>query len=124
YADLEISHENMKEYINDEIPVPIQYKPQDNNIDPESTSTHDLHEEEGFDEGNCPFAVHGISGEEYVGMSVNALKATGLQHLQNNGMVLAISQDNEMQSIYHNPQLYPQMFPWLFPYGLCGLHNL
>ncbi|KDQ55288.1 hypothetical protein JAAARDRAFT_134432 [Jaapia argillacea MUCL 33604] len=56
-------------------------------------------------------------------MSVNALKATGLRHLQNNGMVLAISRDNEMQSIYNNPQLYPQMFPWLFPYGLGGLRN-
>ncbi|KDQ49780.1 hypothetical protein JAAARDRAFT_142935, partial [Jaapia argillacea MUCL 33604] len=101
----------------------IQYEIQENNIDPESTSIHDLNEEDGFDEGNCPFTVHGVSGEEYAGMSANALKVTGLQHLQNNGMVLAISRDNEMQSIYNNPQLYPQIFPWLFPYGLGGLCN-
>ncbi|KDQ52753.1 hypothetical protein JAAARDRAFT_138288, partial [Jaapia argillacea MUCL 33604] len=123
YADLQISHENMRQYSDDQLPVPIQYKTLENNVDSESTSIHDLEEEEGFDQGDCPFAVHGVSGEEYAGMSVNALKTTGLQHLQNNGSVLAIARDNEMQSIYNNPQLYPQMFPWLFPYGLGGLRN-
>ncbi|KDQ53988.1 hypothetical protein JAAARDRAFT_109616, partial [Jaapia argillacea MUCL 33604] len=110
YADLQISHENMRQYSDDQLPVPIQYKTLENNVDSESTSTHDLEEEEGFDQGDCSFAVHSVSGEEYAGMSVNALKATGLQHLQNNGSVLAIARDNEMQSIYNNPQLYPQMF--------------
>ncbi|KDQ50897.1 hypothetical protein JAAARDRAFT_141166, partial [Jaapia argillacea MUCL 33604] len=123
YTNLQISHENMRQYSDDQLPVPIQCKTLENNVDSKSTSIHDLEEEEGFDEGDCPFAVHGMSGEEYAGMSVNALKTTGLRHLQDNGSVLAIARDNEMQSIYNNPQLYPQMFPWLFSYGLGGLCN-
>ncbi|KDQ57390.1 hypothetical protein JAAARDRAFT_130514 [Jaapia argillacea MUCL 33604] len=123
YSDLEISQKNMDEYEDDKIPVPVQHHDAQSNIEPESSSTHDQDDEEGVDDSACPFAVHGVSGEDYAGMSTAALKATGLKHLQDNGKVLAISQDDELQSIYNNPQLYPQMFPWLFPYGLGGLRN-
>lgn len=54
-------------------------------------------------------------------MSINALKARALQHLDNEGRSLGIGQDDKPQSMYDNPQAYPQMFPWLFPYGLGGI---
>ena len=37
---------------------------------------------------------------------------------------MGITQKEQPESIYDNPQLYPQMFPWLFPYGLGGLQNI
>ena len=36
---------------------------------------------------------------------------------------MAITHEEEPESLYNNPQLYPQMFSWLFPYGLGGLGN-
>jgi hypothetical protein len=54
-------------------------------------------------------------------MSLNALKALALHHLNNNGKMLAVGHSDKPQSMYNNPQLYPQMFPWLFPYGVGGI---
>jgi hypothetical protein len=54
-------------------------------------------------------------------MSTNAIKARALQHLNNQGKVLAIGQSDRYESMWNNPQLYPQMFPWLFPYGMGGI---
>ena len=38
-------------------------------------SSHDVEEEEGTEEGVCPFTVHGITGEEFTKLSMTALKA-------------------------------------------------
>ena len=122
YKDLEISGENLASYPLSGVPVIIDYKrtlSDKSNKIPATMSNHDMEEEEGTEEGICPFTVHGITGDEYTKLSMTALKARALKHLQDQGKVLGIGQDDKPQSMYDNPQVYPQMFPWLFPYG-CG----
>ena len=126
YADLTISYKNLNEYPEDVPPVVIDYRgPADDNTnkDPESTAVNDMEEEEGVDTGDCPFTVHGLSGEHLSNMSIKALTATALLHLRNKGKVLAIGHAPDPEPTYDNPQLYPKMLPWLFPYGLGGIGN-
>jgi len=54
-------------------------------------------------------------------LSMSALKARALKHLENEGKTLGIGHDDKPESMYDNPQAYPQMFPWLFPYGYGGI---
>ncbi|KAJ7788979.1 hypothetical protein B0H14DRAFT_2397881, partial [Mycena olivaceomarginata] len=84
-------------------------------------SVHDDGEEEGTTSGPCTFAVHGLSGEVYNNMKIDALKAKALNHLANGGQVLGVGHAEKPEETWSNVQLYPQMFPWLFPYGLGGI---
>ena len=124
YKDIIISTDNLNEYPEDMPPVSIEYKEMSYNKIPESTSVHDMDNEDGTEEGDCPFTVHGLTGEHLNIMTTNAVKAKALQHLNSQGKFLAISHNEQPESIWHNPQLYPQMFPWLFPYGLGGVGSV
>jgi hypothetical protein len=86
-------------------------------------SVHDDLEEEGVMEGECPFTVHGLVGEQIENENVSFLRMKAMAHLNNQGNTLAIGHSEKPQSMYNNPQLYPQMFPWLFPYGCGGFKN-
>lgn len=125
YEDLEISEENLATLPEYGIPVTVDYKR--TSVDDATTneatsmSVHDYGEERGTENGPCPFTVHGLTGDEYEKMSINAIKAKALNHLANEGKVLGIGRAEHPQSMYDNPQSYPQMFPWLFPYGLGGI---
>ena len=125
YADLIISYDNLNQYPEDMPPVMVDYHCSDGetNKDPESTAVNDVEDETGVDEGDCPFTVHGLSGEQLSDMPLKALKANAIMHLRNKGKVLAIGHSTEPESTYDNPQLYPKMLPWLFPYGLGGVRN-
>jgi hypothetical protein len=124
YEDITISEENLNEYSENMPPVTIEYKQMMHNKTPEGTSVHDMEDEDGTAEGECAFTVHGLTGEELNIMSINAVKAKALQHLNSQGKFLAIGHSAEPESIWNNPQLYPQMFPWLFPYGLGGIGTI
>jgi len=115
YADISISHANLKGYSEVIPPVPIEYREAVTNKVPEGTSVFDLDEEDGTQSGDCAFTVHGLTGEMLDTMSTNAVKAMALKHLNNRGRMLAVGQNNKLESIWNNSQLYPQMFPWLFP---------
>ena len=121
YANIEISEKNMKEYQEEMPPVSVEYRESLSNKVPEGTSVFDKSEEEGTEQGDCSFTVHGLTGELLQTMTPNALKALALRHLNNNGKMLAVGHSNKPQSMWNNPQLYPQMFPWLFPYGVGGI---
>ena len=124
YASLKISKENLDTYEEEGIPVVINYKRSninDGNKIPSAMSKHDMEEEEGTEDGPCPFTVHGLTGPEYSKMTWQTLKIKALQHLESQGKTLKVGHDTTPQSMYDNPQIYPQMFPWLFPYGLGGL---
>ena len=124
YEDVIISSNNLNEYPEDMPPVSIEYKEMIHNKTPESTSMHDMDEEDGTKEGDCAFTVHGLTGHELTIMTTNAVKAKALNHLNSQGKFLAIGHSEQPESIWHNPQLYPQMFPWLFPYGLGGIGTI
>jgi hypothetical protein len=83
----------------------------------EGTSVFDNTVDDGVSDGDCPFLVHGITGDQVPTQTVETLKAIALKHWNNKGGVLSVSHSAAVQSIYNNPNLYPQMFPWLFPYG-------
>jgi hypothetical protein len=123
YNDIGISQENMDKYAEDVPPVVVDYRRADSNKIPEATSLHDTEEEAGTTVGDCPFVVHGLTGESIVGQTTNVLKGMALKHLNSEGKILAIGHGEKPESIYSNPQLYPSMFPWLFPYGLGGIGN-
>jgi hypothetical protein len=123
YADLEISYKNLEDYPEDGPPVVIDYRHSTGEKDPESTAVHDKEHEDGASSGDCPFVVHGLTGEELETKSIKALIAIAMDHMAQNQKILAIGHEENPQSIYNNPLLYPQMFPWLFPYGIGGIGN-
>ena len=91
---------------------------------PSAMSLHDDELEEGTTEGPCSFTVHGLVGVEFSKLSLTALKARTLEHLESMGKTLGIGHGEIPISIYDNPQSYPQMFPWLFPYGHGGIGQI
>ncbi|KAJ7476501.1 hypothetical protein FB451DRAFT_1033290, partial [Mycena latifolia] len=121
YADLNISPENLADLPENGIPCGVDWKKTEEgqtNKFPGQLSVHDDGEEEGTYSGPCTFAVHGLSGEQYNNIKIDALKAKALDHLANAGKTLGVGHSDEPESTWNNVQLYPQMFPWLFPYGL------
>ncbi|KAF8573500.1 hypothetical protein K439DRAFT_1234585, partial [Ramaria rubella] len=124
YFDLDISIHNLNSYKDNEIPVTIEYHESHSNKHAQSTSIHDLKVEEGTTEGDCPFVVHGLTGDELPIHDSKKLIAIAMEHLQNEGSMLGVGQASQPASIYDHPQLYPQVFPWLFPYGLGGIGNM
>jgi hypothetical protein len=122
YYDLDISYENLKEYPEKGSPVVVVYRNSETNKELEATSAYDDADEDGVDDGKCPFVVSGITGEELGMLGPKALVARATKHLmEDEGGVLAIGHADQPQSLYHNPRLYPMMFPHLFPYGLGGI---
>jgi len=123
YFDLEISQKNLDTYPEDGPSVVVDYRQSETNKDPEATSLHDNDDEDGTEEGPCPFTVHGLAGEEFSTKSIKEIKSLALQHLTSEGKVLGIGHAEQPESIYANPQLFPQMLPWLFPYGMGGIEQ-
>jgi hypothetical protein len=121
YADINISYKNLAEYPEDGPPVYVDYKVMSENKTPESISVFDMDKEDGIEEGDCAYSVHGITGEQLNTMTTNRLKAIALKHLNNQGKFLVVGHDNKPESTWDNPHLYPKMFPWLFPYGMGGI---
>ena len=121
YADIEISSKNLDQYDENSSPVSIEYRESNANKAVEGTSVFDKEIEDGTEEGECSFSVHGLTGEAIDTMTTNAIKAIALRHLNNGGKMLAVGHSDKFESMWNNPQLYPQMFPWLFPYGLGGI---
>ena len=122
YSDLEIDYDGLRrDYPEDTPCVSVQYQESLCNKRPESTSVHDTTEEEGTEEGECPFVVHGVTSMDVETKTTEQLKGIALRHFNSNGRVLAVDGSAKTESIYRNPQLYPQMFPWLFPYGYGGV---
>jgi hypothetical protein len=125
YADLEISQENLMSYAYRDIPVAVDFKRMegdaDDSIPSEARSVFDKNQEHGTVDGECTFAVHGLTGAEYSTAPMSAIKAAALQHLTQKGDMLAIGRSDVPESLYHNVKAYPGMFPWLFPYGKGGI---
>ena len=123
YADVQISQENLKLYPEEGPPVIIDYRSSVVNKHKEATSVFDMEEEDGVQEGKCPFVVHGITGENYSTLSKDATRALALQHLIKDQKILFVGHGTNPESMFNNRQLFPSMMPWLFPYGLGGIGN-
>jgi hypothetical protein len=121
YADLTISYDELAKYPEDVPLVTVEFKQAQTNKVPEGTSTFDQAMDDRVEEGNCPFVVHGITGEQLSTKTVEALKGIALKHWNNCGAAISVGQSGTAQSIFYNLNLYPQIFPWLFPYGYGGI---
>ena len=121
YYDCSISEKKLASYPDEGPPVVVDYYTSSLNKNPESTSIHDMEEEDGTTKGPCPFIVHGITDEELSVKTMKTIKAIALGHLMSEGKILGIGHAETPESIYGNPQLFPAMLPWLFPYGLGGI---
>ena len=64
YADVQISQENLKLYSEEGPPVIVDFRSSVVNKHKEATSIFDIENEDGVHEGECPFVVHGITGEK------------------------------------------------------------
>jgi hypothetical protein len=124
YYDLDIDYDSLGAYPENGPPVVVAYRQSENSRNPEAISAFDCDDEDGVEDGPCPFVVHGITGTELETASPKTLIAKAIAHLKGNGKVLAIGHDEKPQSLYNNPQLYPMMFPHLFPYGLGGIGSV
>ncbi|KAJ7868392.1 hypothetical protein B0H14DRAFT_2249982, partial [Mycena olivaceomarginata] len=124
-ADLEISQENLMSYADRDVPVAVDFKRTEgevhDSIPAEARSVFDKDSEHRTTDGECTFAVHGLTGAEYSMASMSTIKAVALQHLTHTGDMLALGRNDVPKSMYHNVKAYPGMFPWLFPYGKGGI---
>ena len=123
HADLDISYEELNYYPENVPMVSIHYHPSLTNKVEEGTSVFDDTLDDGVEDRDCPFVVHGLTGDSLTTKSASTLKGLSLQHWNSNSSALAISHDKTLQSIYNNWNLYPQIFPWLFPYGFGGISS-
>ena len=78
YYDCEILDKNLASYPEEGPPVVVDYHSSSSNKNPESTSVHDMEEEDGTTEGPCPFIVHGLTGEEFSTKTMKTIKAIAL----------------------------------------------
>ncbi|EAU82153.2 hypothetical protein CC1G_11343 [Coprinopsis cinerea okayama7 len=98
YADLTIDRENLASYDESGVPVFCDYKPlpvnMAGNVLPSEMSKHEVKVERGTSDGPCPFTVHGLTGVEYENMTIDALKAKALRHLEDGGSFLMAKRQN------------------------------
>jgi len=122
YDDVVIDKEALAGYPDEGPPVTVLYYERDTNKNAEGRGLDDMEADDGTEDGECLFTVHGLVGEQLSSVSsTKILRAEALKHMTSNGKVLAIGHNDVPESIYNNPGLYPSMFPCLFPYGLGGL---
>ena len=125
YEDIEIDQARLECDYPEDVPcVSVQYQESLCNKRPKSVSVHDNEDEDGTEEGECPFVVHGVTSADVETKTTEQLKGIALKHFNSNGKILAIDGSCKTESIYQNPQLYPQMFPWLFPHGYGGVGSV
>ena len=66
-----------------------------------------MEDEDGVQEGECPFVVHGITGENYSTLSKDATCAFALQHLIKDQNILFVGHGTKPESMFNNSQLFP-----------------
>ncbi|KAF8232128.1 hypothetical protein L208DRAFT_1032704, partial [Tricholoma matsutake] len=64
YPDLDISYDELNRYPEDTPPVGVQYQHSLTNKVEEGTSVFDDAVDDGIEAGDCPFVVHGLTGEQ------------------------------------------------------------
>ena len=121
YADLDISYDNLSKYPEDQPPVVVNFTKTmaESNIDPEAAAVTGVEEEEGTEEGQCPFVVYGLTGTilEHLGKQhPHQIKLQAVEHFKSGGKVLGIGQAKHPKSLYNNPQLYISKIPLVASY--------
>ncbi|KAG6894664.1 hypothetical protein C0995_013891, partial [Termitomyces sp. Mi166 len=121
YNDLEISYSNLEGYLEDVPPVSIVHHESAEEAATVNPAAHDGDKDMGVGSGDCPFVVHGLTGESLSAKTMDELKGLAMQHWESNRKALRVGHSTLPKNSFNDPHLYPQMFPWLFPYGLGGI---
>ncbi|KAJ3804984.1 hypothetical protein F5876DRAFT_70185 [Lentinula aff. lateritia] len=116
YNDVVFSSANLESYAEDTPIVTVEYFQKGSNRNAEGISVHDDLNDDGTEEGNCVFTVHGIVGPSIKNMTRNQMIGIAVMHLDNESKFMWTSHAENPESLWNNPQLYPKMFPWLFPF--------
>ncbi|KAF4617978.1 hypothetical protein D9613_013011 [Agrocybe pediades] len=127
YEDLNISKENLDSYFLSGVPVIVNFRKvasDSSNKIASAMSKFDNELEEGTTSGECPFTVHGLTGAEYENLSVDALKARALRHLDEGGIALGIHQvtnvNNQANHGENQDRLDPTQTMPIPPPPLCS----
>ncbi|KAK7038674.1 hypothetical protein VNI00_010558 [Paramarasmius palmivorus] len=121
YGDIKLSESNLDEYRETQPPCSVIWREGDSNKQLEAEALNDMEDEDGTDEGQCSFSVHGLTAENLSRKTLSQIIGLAAQYFSNGGKALAIGHSNMAESIWKNTSLYPRMFPWLFPYGVGGI---
>ena len=78
YTDLDISYEELNRNPKDKPPVSIHFQHSLTNKVEEGTSVFDDAPDDGVEDRDCPFVVHGLTGEQLTAKSASALKGLAL----------------------------------------------
>ncbi|KAK7049897.1 hypothetical protein VNI00_005327 [Paramarasmius palmivorus] len=124
YSDIQISDSHLLQYDEQLPPCSVIWREAESNKMHESEAVNDNEDEDGTEEGQCTFTVHGLTSSQLSGKTLSEITGLATQYFNNGGKVLAIGRKSTSESIWKNPTLYSRMFPWLFPYGLGGLGSV
>ncbi|KAG6904889.1 hypothetical protein DXG01_006440 [Tephrocybe rancida] len=80
YSDVEISYDRLNEYPEHEPPVSIIYRKSAEEMQTVDPAMFKVDGETGVDDGECPFVVHGLTGEQMSAKTRDELKGLALQH--------------------------------------------
>ncbi|KAI0311075.1 hypothetical protein OF83DRAFT_1069434 [Amylostereum chailletii] len=100
YSDLTISYDNLNAYPKDSPPVMIDYRLPPKHKDSENQPVNLAKEEEGVDNGDCPFVVHTLTGSQLGNKTTKQLKALAVKHLTDGHSALGIGHEAVPESLY------------------------
>ncbi len=123
YDGVQVSAATLAEYEDGAPPVGIVHRHSTDLADATNTASYESAPDRGVENGGCAFIVHALTEEDLADMPYDAKVAYALRYFERGGKAMAYGHEEEPESIYHNPRLYPGMFPWLYPYGLGGFDN-
>ncbi|PBK83799.1 hypothetical protein ARMGADRAFT_1037623 [Armillaria gallica] len=89
-------------YPEDSPPVSIQYKSMASNKPPKATSVFDTEEEDGVQDGWCPFIMHGLFGQDIVTQTSEELFPYGLGGIGSTSVSLSSAQHKRRLLMYHD----------------------
>jgi hypothetical protein len=104
YADLDISYDELNRYPEDAPPVSIHFQISLTNKVEEGTSVFDDAPDDGVEDGDCPFIVHGLTGDQLTTKSASALKGIALRHWNCHGAALH-QETNKNLTLPYEPYL-------------------
>ncbi|KAJ3474977.1 hypothetical protein NLI96_g12134 [Meripilus lineatus] len=118
YANVKFSQKNLDTYAEDSPPVKVVFCPQQpetGNIPTENLPVFTTTSEGGTEDGECSFAVSGLTGEELNNMTDAEKKLFALKALNLSEPFVAYGRSDEPESIFNNPNLFAtnEYFPFI-----------
>ena len=124
YKDLIILEENLQTYNNNEVSVAVIYQKEDNsNLSGENIPVYSTDTKEGIKTGKYTFAIGRLTAEKLTKITYDEKKSEALSQLLSEIPMVTYGYLSNLESIYHNSQLFLGIFLWLFLYKSL-FHNL